>query len=47
MLDEAAKPHIIGGRDYRVFWNHVGHVDDPEHPEDKNWAASEPDPDAP
>jgi hypothetical protein len=31
----------------RVFWNEVPHVDDDEHPEDKNWAASAPDVDAP
>jgi hypothetical protein len=46
-LDNVAKPGIFGGKDLRVFWNAVPHEDDPAHPEDKNWADSEPDPNAP
>jgi hypothetical protein len=30
-----------------VLWNHIPHVNDPKHPEDKDWADSEPDPNAP
>lgn len=47
-LDEAAKPGLLGsGHNYRVFWNAVPHQHNEEHPEDKDWARSEPDPDAP
>lgn len=47
-LDEAAEPTLLGsGHDLRVFWNAVPHKDDSEHPEDKDWSASEPDPSAP
>ncbi len=30
-----------------TFWPGVEHDDDPEHPEDKDWAGSEPEPAAP
>jgi hypothetical protein len=47
-LDWSAEPSPLGsGKNLRVFWNAVPHVDDPEHPEDKNWSLSEPDPKAP
>lgn len=47
-LDEVAKPWgINGGSNLRVFWNAVPHRVDDDHPDDKDWAASEPDPDAP
>lgn len=47
-LDRAAEPSFLhSGTNLRAVWNAVPHVDDPEHPEDKDWAASEPDQDAP
>jgi hypothetical protein len=47
-LDWSAEPSLLGsGKNLRVFWNAVPHVDDPDHPEDKNWSLSEPDPKAP
>jgi len=47
-LDWAAEPNgLTGGKDLRVFWNAVPHADDADNPADKDWAASEPDPDAP
>ena len=47
-LDRVAEPSgLSSGKNLRVFWNAVPHVDDEEHPEDKNWAESAPDPDAP
>jgi len=46
-LDRAAEPSVIGGRDLRVFWNGVPHIEDQDNPDDKDWAASEPDPKAP
>lgn len=48
LLDDAAKPTFLNsGHDYRVLWNAVPHEKDEEHPEDKDWADSEPDPSAP
>jgi hypothetical protein len=47
-LDSVARGNLFsGGKNLRVFWNGVPHEDAPEHPEDKNWADSEPDPKAP
>jgi hypothetical protein len=47
-LDNMAEPiGLDGGKNLRALWNAVPHVDDPEHPDDKNWADSEPDPNAP
>ncbi|GAB3614481.1 hypothetical protein [Humibacter ginsengisoli] len=48
-LDYLAAPGAFGGggKDLRVFWNAVSHVVDPDHPEDKDWSNSEPDPSAP
>ena len=47
-LDEAAKPvGLSSGHNLRVFWNAVPHEEDAEHPDDKDWSDSEPDPDAP
>jgi hypothetical protein len=46
-LDALADPAHGQSRNLRVFWNAVPHVDDDEHPGDKNWSASEPDPEAP
>jgi hypothetical protein len=52
-LDWAARPRgLSSGTNLRVFWNSVPHADegdaDPDAAaHDTNWAASEPDPDAP
>ncbi|MGH1522733.1 hypothetical protein ACRAWC_01035 [Leifsonia sp. L25] len=47
-LDWAAQPSdLSGGKDLRVFWNSVPHNEDEASADDKNWAASEPDLDAP
>ena len=47
-LDKAAQPAgLHSGTDLRALWNGVPHEEDSEHPEDKNWADSEPDPSAP
>lgn len=50
-MGEKAEKFLDGaaliGDNYRVFWNAVPHESDPQHPEDKDWADSEPDPDAP
>jgi hypothetical protein len=47
-LDKVAKPvGLTGGKNLRALWNGVPHEDDPKHPEDKDWADSEPDPNAP
>ena len=47
-LDEAAEPIGLSSRhNLRVFWNAVPHEEDAEHPDDKDWSDSEPDPDAP
>jgi hypothetical protein len=35
------------GKNVRLLWNGVPHDEATEHPEDKNWAESEPDPNAP
>lgn len=46
--ENAAKPGFLNsGHDLRAFWSGVSHENDPEHPEDKDWAASEPDPNSP
>jgi len=45
-LDLAAEPRVFGGRDLQVFWNGVPHVEDQDNPDDKDWAANEPDPEA-
>jgi hypothetical protein len=47
-LDNLAQPTVLsGGKNLRVFWNAVPHEADPDHPEDKDWADSDPDPHAP
>ena len=47
-LDNAAKPRFLNsGLDLHALWSGVPHKNDPEHPEDKDWASSEPDPNAP
>ncbi|HEY5225027.1 MAG TPA: hypothetical protein VIJ18_18515 [Microbacteriaceae bacterium] len=47
-LDNAAEPGLlISGHDLRALWSGGPHENDPEHPEDKDWASSEPDPHAP
>jgi hypothetical protein len=47
-LDKSAKPiGLHSGTNLGALWNGVSHEDDPEHPEDKDWANSEPDPNAP
>jgi hypothetical protein len=47
-LDKAAEPiGLHSGTNLRALWNAVPHEDDPAHPEDKDWADSEPDPNAP
>jgi hypothetical protein len=43
----AQAPFGGGGKDLRAFWNGVPHTEDPDHPEDKDWSTSEPDPKAP
>jgi hypothetical protein len=47
LVASAAEPGVFGGRDLRVLWNGVTHIEDPENPDDKDWAASEPDLKAP
>jgi hypothetical protein len=47
-LDRAAQPiGLYSGTNLRALWNGVPHEEGPEHPEDKDWADSEPDPNAP
>ena len=46
-LDVLADGSLGQSRNLRVFWNAVPHVDDEDHPEDKDWSASETDPKAP
>ncbi|MBW8871876.1 MAG: hypothetical protein JF618_06810 [Leifsonia sp.] len=47
-LDWAAEPSgLSGGKDLRVFWNSVTHTEDAGSADDRDWANSEPDPDAP
>ncbi len=43
----ADPPFWVGAGHIGNLWNGVRHVMDPEHPEDKDWADSEPDPEAP
>jgi len=47
-LNRSARPiGLHSGTNLRALWNGVPHKEDPEHPEDKDWADSEPDPNAP